>query len=146
MEYIIGALVVFFLIYKLSTRGLKRVSNEISIRLEIDERTVRRMISNLEASHAQTFFKYYDRLKKQNTELASRLIFINEMVRTPDLPYLASLAKNFKNNGYDCQYSSSQIFDAVSHFKHIPPQNFQDVKAQYFEIMESPEYKSQLEC
>jgi hypothetical protein len=67
------------------------------------------------------------------------------MVRTPDLPYLASLAKNFKNNGYDCQYSSSQIFDAVSHFKHIPPQNFQDVKAQYFEIIESPEYKSHLE-
>lgn len=144
MEYIIGAVVVFFLIYKLSTGGLNRVSNEISVRLGIEERIVSRMISNLEASHAQTFFKYYDSLKEQNTELASRLVFINEMVKSPDIPYLASLAEKFKNGGYDCQYSSSEIYDAVSHLKHIPLEKFQDIEAQYFEITQSQEYKSQL--
>ena len=146
MEYIIGIAVALFLIYKISTRDLKRVTKEISIRLDIDERIVRRMITNLEANHAKTFFKYYDRLKKQNTELASRLIFINEMVQSPNSSYMAALAKNFKDNGYDCQYSSSQIYDAVTHFKHIPPQNFEDIKTHYFEMIEKPEYKSHLEC
>ena len=145
MEYIIGAVVLLFLIYKLSTKDLKRVANEISIRLNVDERIVRKMISNLEANHAKTFFKYYDRLKKQNTELASRLIFINEMIQAPNLSYMAMLAKNFKDNGYDCQCSSSQLYDAVCHFKHIPPENFQAIKAQYFEMIESLEYKAHFE-
>jgi hypothetical protein len=122
------------------TRDLKKVEDELIERLGLSRPVIRRMAKNMDKNQARVFYKYYEPLKERNTYLASRIIFINEMIFDSNPTRLGVLANLLSEKGFPPDYSDKELYDAISYLNYSP-RDYDEIMVLYQTTRKHSDYK-----